>query len=211
VRVCLYVSVYVSIRLQCGWSHATVQYYNHSFEFLHILPVLQAKSVTAFSRPSTRTGVSEDFYLLVAGNSSLGGEPQSESALLRWETSVSSASLVLFQGFARVRTIYTKAAQRWAVYKNGSHTLAAVATAGHYQGTLANPAPKLSQCDNSLCYKNEARESAVSTQGGYENDAPSLGAVAAMTCRSGHCFAFAFALSCFPVARNADRCAGALQ
>lgn len=157
-----------------------------------------------------RTGISEDFYLLVASNSSLGGEPQSESALLRWETSVSSASLVLFQGFARVRTIYTKAAQRWAVHRNGSHTLAAVATYGHYQGTLANPAPKLSQCDNSQCYKIEARESAVSSQGGYENDAPSLGAVAAMTYLSGRCFALAFVLSCFPVAHGTDH-AGALQ
>jgi hypothetical protein len=106
---------------------------NSSMVFLQVLPVAEAQAMTSFTRPSTRKGASMDYYLLVAGNGTVNGQPSSESVLLRWESTTSAASILLFQGYARVRNIYTRQPRRWAVLTTESHQWAAVATAGHFE------------------------------------------------------------------------------
>jgi len=150
-----------------GRCSVVYEWRNSSLILLQVLPVSTAQSVTAFTRRSTRKGVENDHYLLVAGNGSLGGEPQSESVLMRWETSLSSTSLLLFQGYARVRKIYTRKPRRWAVLTSGFQQFAAVATAGHFQGTSVNPTPQLpEECANTACLKARTIETPTTPSNG---------------------------------------------
>ena len=134
-----------------GSCSVVYEWRNSSLTLVHILPVFGARSVTAFTRPSTRRGVEYDHYLLVAGSGTVGGEASSESVLLRWETVVSAMSLPLFQGYARVREIYTKEPRRWAVHASGSRQFAALAAAGHFEATSSNPFPQMPTCQATTC------------------------------------------------------------
>jgi hypothetical protein len=147
-----------------GSCSVVYEWRNSSLSLLQILPVYAARSVTAFNRPSKRRGVRYDHYLLVAGSGSVGNasgnafgnasEASSESVLLRWETSISMYPREdpLFQGYARVREIYTKEPRRWAVHSSGSHQFAALAAAGHFQATSDNPYPQLPLCQSTACF-----------------------------------------------------------
>ena len=147
-----------------GACSVVYEWYNNSWTFLQVIPVYGAKSVTAFTRPSTEAGVGNDFYLLVAANASVGAEADAESVLLRWETTVSSAGLELFQGFARTRRIYTKAPRRWAVHKSGDLQFAAVATEEHFQATSDNPYPTMSACNATKCFADGVNDGIVKAE-----------------------------------------------
>lgn len=151
-----------------GSCSVVYEWRNSSLTLLQILPVYAARSVTAFTRPSKRRGVRYDHYLLVAGSGSVGNasgnafgnasEASSESVLLHWETSVSMYPRddPLFQGYARVREIYTKEPRRWAVHSSGSLQFAALAAAGHFQATSDTPYPQLPLCQSTACFKPES-------------------------------------------------------